>query len=235
MSLPVRLQALLVFGCAVLLATTAYTPNTATAQDKAKDAKPIMDYTDVSLDKLAIKTSFLVGGKNDTALIRKLTHINGIAVAELEKVMRPGQSSLSGFLGEDEALLAVMATDNDLVLGELKVTHQEVARHLQVLGAVGAKAEPDVAECTYHGKRFKIKVISYRGYQTSPFKDGTRTNQNATVENLDTGKKLTFSRLVPDMIERYGFYEGKGTPYRVDPRKVVDVLDFLKDKQPKKE
>jgi hypothetical protein len=29
------------------------------------------------------------------------------------------------------------------------------------------------------------------------------------------------------MIRRYGFYEGKGTPYRVDPRKVLEVLDFL--------
>jgi hypothetical protein len=30
------------------------------------------------------------------------------------------------------------------------------------------------------------------------------------------------------MIERYGFYEGKGTRYRVEPRAVLEVLDFLK-------
>ena len=30
------------------------------------------------------------------------------------------------------------------------------------------------------------------------------------------------------MIERYGFYEGKGTPYRVDPAKVLEVFDFVK-------
>ena len=36
--------------------------------------------------------------------------------------------------------------------------------------------------------------------------------------------------VVPDMIERYGFYEGKGTPYRVDPKKIVEVFDFLKKK-----
>jgi hypothetical protein len=32
------------------------------------------------------------------------------------------------------------------------------------------------------------------------------------------------------MIERYGFYEGKGTPYRVEPRQVIEVFDFLKEK-----
>ena len=48
--------------------------------------------------------------------------------------------------------------------------------------------------------------------------------------NLDNGKKIAYSLLVPHMIERYGFYEGKGTPYRVEPRTVFQVLDFLKQK-----
>ena len=52
---------------------------------------------------------------------------------------------------------------------------------------------------------------------------------DVTVENLDSGRKLKYSGLVPLMIERYGFYEGKGTSYRVEPRNVVEVFDFLKN------
>ena len=48
------------------------------------------------------------------------------------------------------------------------------------------------------------------------------------MQNVVTGKRITFSLLVPHMIERYGFYEGKGTPYRVDPAQALEVLDFLK-------
>ena len=65
----------------------------------------------------------------------------------------------------------------------------------------------------------------------SPFDDGTKTSCEATVENLENGKKLTYSLLVPQMIERYGFYEGKGTRFRVDPRSIVAVLDFLDSKK----
>jgi len=36
------------------------------------------------------------------------------------------------------------------------------------------------------------------------------------------------------MIERYGFYEGKGTSYRVEPKQVVELFDFLKVKAKKK-
>jgi hypothetical protein len=69
------------------------------------------------------------------------------------------------------------------------------------------------------------------GSQLSPFYDDTKANQEATVHNLDNGKKIAYSLLVPLMIERYGFYEGKGTPYRLEPSKTVEVLDFLKKKE----
>ena len=64
--------------------------------------------------------------------------------------------------------------------------------------------------------------------QLSPFRDGTESGANVVVENLDNGQQLRYALLVPYMIERYGFYEGKGTPYRVDPRQIVEVFDFLK-------
>jgi hypothetical protein len=183
------------------------------------------------------KTGFVVGGKNATALIKKLGEINDISIADLEKKMRPGSGadmSVAGFLGKDESLLEVLAADNQYVVEELGLTHQELAKHLHVLGAIGKlqfrHGQQDKA-FTYHGRKFKvIKFTSTHGTQPSPFNDGTWTQNDAIVQNVDNGKQLGFSLLVPFMIERYGFYEGKGTSYRVDPRNVVEVLDFLKEK-----
>jgi len=173
--------------------------------------------------KLDPKTGFVAGGKNQTALIEKLTQINGIAIADLEKNMRPKALSKAGFLGADEKLLPVLAADNALVVDQLGLTHQELAWHLRVLAAVGnAEAFP------YHGRKFKITVNLAKNFIDSPFGDGTRTNSDVKLHNLDNGKKLQFSLLVPLMIERYGFYEGQDTPYRVDPLQVLEVLDFLK-------
>jgi hypothetical protein len=192
------------------------------------DAKP----KDLGLEwveaKKDAKTGFLVGGKNDTALIKKLTEINGIKIEDLEKVMRPGKSSAAGFLGPDEKLLEVMAADNDYVLGELGLTHQEIARPLLMLGAIAAKEK---GEFTYRGVRLRAERIYFKGYQDSPFEDGTKTSSDIILTNVDSGKKLRYSLLVPDMIERYGFYEGHGTRYRVDPKAVIEFLPFLKKKK----
>lgn len=193
------------------------------------------DLKDVPLKEMGIepvkavkdmKTGFIVGGKNETALIRKLTEINGRPIADLEKDMRPGAGSREGFLGAKESLLDILVEDNDLVLGELGLTHQDVARHLFVLGRTAAKTKG--GEVLYHGRRFKLAYFAFRGFQPSPFKDGTKTNEEAQVQNVATRKKMRYSLLVPEMVERYGFYEGKGTSYRLDPRDAVEVLDFLK-------
>jgi hypothetical protein len=166
-------------------------------------------------------------------LIERLTELNGRKIAELEADMRPGASSTAGFLGADEKLVEVLAADNRRVVEELGLTHQELARHLHALATIGWrqwKHEESNQPFLYHARRFKISVASTRGSQPSPFGDGTESGSDATIENLDNGRKLKFGLLVPYMIERYGFYEGHGTSYRVDPQKIVEVLDFLKPK-----
>jgi hypothetical protein len=65
----------------------------------------------------------------------------------------------------------------------------------------------------------------------SPFSVRTSVrNVERPCQNLSNGTTLKFSGLIPHTVERYGFHEGKGTPYRVDPREIIEVLDFLKAK-----
>src|SRR5262249_29660994 len=202
------------------------------------------DLTDIDPEKVGFKpvqvkkdpkTGFLVGGKNPTALLKDLAELNGRTIEALEKDMRPGAKvevgSEKGFIGADERLRDVLAADNRYVVDELGLTHQDLARHLHILAGIGAKFGNQTF--VYHGRRLKVTGmnVASAGYQLSPFHDGTKANQEATVHNLDNGKKVGYSLLVPQMIERYGFYEGKGTPYRVDPHTVVEVLDFLKSKK----
>ena len=201
---------------------------------RPQDRQRAEDFTGVDPASLGVKpfpaeedprTGFVVAGKNPTALIRTLKGINGRTIAELERDMRPGAASEAGFLGKDEGLLDVLAADNEFVVDAKGLTHQELARHMHILAAIGGKVGE--GEFRYHGRRFRVKGIYARGFQLSPFRDGTKTNAEAVVRNLDNGEEIRYSLLVPQMVERYGFYEGKGTTYRVDPRRLLEVLDFL--------
>lgn len=195
----------------------------------------VKDFSDASLAELGIacveekqdpNTGFVVGGKNSTALVEKLTEFNGRTISQLEQVMRPGAASEKGFLGPEERLLDVLAADNRFVT-EQRLTHQQLARALRLLVAIGGKRQGE--EFLYRGRRYRVELRFYRGFQQSPFEDGTKANGEATIKNLSNGKTLECSLLVPDMIERYGFYEGRGTPYRLEPKQILEVCDLLSE------
>jgi hypothetical protein len=202
----------------------------------AADEMP-KDFTKATLKSLGIetvkpakdkKTGFVVGGTNATELIVGLKEINKLSIEALEKSMRPGELSVAGFLGKDERLLDIMAEDNRYVVEKRGLTHQELARHLHLIGAVAVKySARQSQDITYRGRKFRVSAIRFKGFQESPFEDGTKASCDATVTNLANGKTIRYSLLVPYTIERYGFYEGKGTRYRVDPAQVIEVFDFL--------
>ena len=174
------------------------------------------------------KTGFLIGGKNDTSLIAKLPSLAGRSIKDLEKDMRPGALSRLGFMGKDESLLEILTMDNRFVVEMKKLTHQDLARPLAIVGAVAAKHGLEKPyDFLYHGQRLRATAVKFRAHVDSPFDDGAKTNIAVTITNEDNGKKIAYSLLVPHLIERYGFYEGKGTPYRLEPQAILDVFEFL--------
>lgn len=149
--------------------------------------------------------------------------------------MRPGnkdeRGSVSGFLGEDEKLLDVLVADNEFVRQQ-GLTHRQLAIPLLHISqrAVGMmKTGRPPFEFEHGGINWRVNFTYSRGYQYSPFGDGTRTQCDFTITNLENEKSLEFSGLVPLMIERYGFYEGKGTPYRVEPAEIIELLNLRTD------
>jgi hypothetical protein len=233
-------------ACCLPLSRSTAQPPKPPGADKVPDLAPFLElgkyYVSPVEPKKDAKTGFVVGGKNDTTLILGLTEINSRTIAELEKDMRPGVESdvgsTAGFLGRDEKLLDVLAADNKFVVDERGLTHQELAKHLHSIGTIGRwqwrDHNKEVYKFVYHGRRFKVTTVVTKGLQPSPFRDGTESGTDVTVENLDTGKKLRYGLLVPYLIERYGFYEGKGTSYRVEPSKLLEVFDFLEGKAKKR-
>lgn len=191
---------------------------------------------ELRIEPLVVKkedSGFVVGGKNATKLIRSLPRLHGKTIERLEKVMRPGFNSSAGFLGPKESLLEVLAADNALVVDEWKLSHQELAPPMIAVAVLGFKNKDRLFSnpshpFEYRGRKFTVKFKLFRGFVDSPFDDGTKTNAEAEVHNLSNGEKIWYSLLVPQMIERYGFYEGKGTKYRVPPERIVAVFDFLK-------
>lgn len=102
---------------------------------------------------------FVVGGKNPTALLEKLTELNGRTIGQLDQVMHPVAAAEKGFLGPEERLLEVLAADNQFT-SEQRLTRQQLARALRLLAAIGGKRQDE--EFLSRGRRYRVVAILSR-------------------------------------------------------------------------
>lgn len=206
-------------------------------------------------------TGFIVGGRNETSVIRNLVQMNGIPIAELEINMRDGltaeeqaedfkeqaedfgesqlyispedASSLTEgqkqslwdtyneiYLGPDDSLINTLAGDNDTVLG-LGLTHQQLADCLDFF------KDQEVGRHRFNGIDFDLNKVGFRISAWSPFKDGSGGSMDFYLTRSDTKEVLFYGSLLPQMIRMWGFYEGKGTYFRVDPRKLAEFVGLV--------
>ena len=185
----------------------------------------------------------MVAGSNSSSVISECKSINGLSVDEIETLMRPNnpdkRSATSGFLTVDQRLIDVLVEDNDYVT-KLGLSHRELAIPLLQISnrAVSERNKTnaelieqgrfkelvDTVDFKHAGTNWRVKVVEHKGFQYSPFNDDTETKFDFVITNLDNEQTVKFSGLVPIMIERYGFYEGKGIPYRVEPARIIAAL-----------
>lgn len=182
------------------------------------------------------ETSFRVGGINTERAIRQLADLNGIPMAELERRMRPnkaegkspGMYSYDGFLGKDESLVESLLRANQIVIKNC-FTHQQLASWLELAMQVNYSGKKNFE---YNGMRYEIfHTGTHSKGQESPFRNPNLRNDPEegwdglyTLRNLTTGRAINFAPPLCRWIRQWGFYEGFGTPYHVNPQEIIDIF-----------
>jgi len=135
--------------------------------------------------------------------------------------MKPRVLSLPGHMGTDTRKLIDVLTDDAAEVQRLGMTHESIAARMKDLRDKGARGLGLPLE-TEEG--LEVTVDSYRGRIPCPFKDRSCTKTNTTVRDVKTGETVTYTDAGIHMIEAHGFYEGRGSPYRLEPAVLVRLL-----------
>jgi hypothetical protein len=145
-------------------------------------------------------------------------------LTKAENAMRPGVITKDGFLGTDNRHLIDILTEDEAEVARLGLTHEIIAERMRFFRNEGLKGEGLPVEI--EGK-FEVMVESVKGKLACPFGEpGMITKNNISVTNKETGRKIYFSDLDIHLIGRHGFYQGKGSPYRVSPKELKETLEI---------
>jgi len=174
-----------------------------------------------------------------------------LTITELEARMRPGAYSGLGFLGLDESLEEVVRRD-DKTLRDAGITHEQIAdaiwrlidepfhqphnsRALHIPDLYNPESIPHfdldhlpgVEEGYLVGHHHQIFGVHSKGIQECPWgceKHGG--SYDFLILNRMTGEYFTGPSMIVGLIRDHHFFEGTGTPYRVDPLKAMRVLEL---------
>lgn len=146
---------------------------------------------------------------------------------DLEKVqerMKPGVISSYGFLGTDDRKLIDILDEDDKKVTALGLTHQKIADRLQYFYE---KAKHATGSWITVDEHFAVYVDDVRGYIPCPFGDpGLYPKNYVIVENKKINERLIFSCLSIHLIREHGFYQGRGSPFRIDPEAAKRILEM---------
>ncbi|NQU39627.1 MAG: hypothetical protein HQ523_06720 [Lentisphaerae bacterium] len=155
-------------------------------------------------------------------------------LSRVQSEMRPGVITQDGFLGNDHRELQEILIEDDATVKRLNTTHAAIAARMHELMEAGAEGLGLPIDVPPH---FEIQVDSVRGKLPCPFMGGTIVQKlNTTVFNTRLGREITYTDLNIHMIEEHGFYEGRGSLFRMPPEELAEILEMdLREPPPEDE
>jgi hypothetical protein len=136
--------------------------------------------------------------------------------------MRAGNITREGFLGEDKRNLAEILEADQATVSHLGLTHEEIADRMEYFtekGKAGLGTWVEVDEV------YEVRVEDVRGKLPSPWGGpGLIPKRNTYLRNHSLDEEIVWTAMNERLIRRHGFYEGKGSPFRQDPRRLKRVL-----------
>lgn len=143
---------------------------------------------------------------------------------DIEDNMEQGVLFAEGYLGDDQRHLVEIIQEDEDSLVRLGVELGALAKAMRTLNRAGIAGLGDPVE--HMG--YTVKVDEFMGTFGCPFQDNTKhAKRSATVVKEETGEKMTWTDIGIHLIEKHGFFQGKGSKYRLEPAVLVNFLDIL--------
>ena len=141
---------------------------------------------------------------------------------QVEERMRAGRITRDGFLGTDRRPLAQILDEDANTVSRLGLTHEQIADRLQHFMDEGAGG---LGTTVVVDDIFEVRVESVRGMLPCPWPGhGLFRKTNVYLKNTETGEEMVYTAMQVHTISAHGFYEGRGSPYRIDPVRAKRIL-----------
>ena len=123
---------------------------------------------------------------------------------------------MGSFLGSDRRKLAEILDDDHESVNALGLTNEQIASRLE---EITHTAKKNLGDRLTVEDRYEVRAEEHRGMIPCPWEHPQGLFFKSYVELRDkkSGETLIWSDLSIHLIREHGFFQGKGSPFRLDP------------------
>ena len=141
---------------------------------------------------------------------------------KLEQMLRSSKLASGGFMGTDSRSLAEIIEADTAELSKLGYSAGQIAARMQ---EISDAAKAGLGTWVQIDEKRRAAVEEARGDSICPWPHpGKFAKRVTTVEHLESGRTIRFSDLNIHMIAQHGFFEGKGSTFRIEPARLIDLI-----------
>lgn len=141
---------------------------------------------------------------------------------KLEEILRSSKLVSGGFMGTDARRVSEVIEADANTLAKSGYTDRQVARRMQ---RITDTAIDGLSTWVEIDENIHAKVDEAKGSQPCPWPHiGRFAKRVTTVKRTDSGKTVTWSDLNIHFIGEHGFFEGKGSSFRIEPEELLSIL-----------
>ena len=140
----------------------------------------------------------------------------------LEQMLRSSKLVAGGFMGTDSRSVAEIIDADTRELSRLGYSAEQIVSRMQTITNT---AKAGFENWVRIDDKRQAVLVEARGFTICPWPhSGHCAKRVTTVERLDSGETIHFSDLNIHMIAKHGFFEGRGSAFRIEPAKLTDII-----------
>jgi hypothetical protein len=142
--------------------------------------------------------------------------------SKLEDILHSSRLVAGGFMGNDTRSASEIIEADAADLLKLGITAKQIAARMQEITNIAKTA---LGSWILIDDERKAQVDEARGVLICPWGHSRKCDKRVTIVTLiKSGETAQWSDLNIHLISEHGFFEGKGSAYRLDPEKLAKII-----------
>jgi hypothetical protein len=141
---------------------------------------------------------------------------------KLQELLKSSRLVAGGFMGHDTRNVSEVIDADAVELSRLGFTKEQVAERMRQITKVAISG---LGTWVPVGEDLEGKVDEAKGWLICPWPHKGHVAKRITVVKvIETAESISWSELNTHLISEHGFFEGKGSNFRIEPKELIRII-----------